>query len=151
LRDLSLRPVGDGAHEEHIVANAAVQERHAGGHAEARQGATASADEIEVVVDAEDTGEGVGITGPVAAASGSAQVDGAEHVARGEACILNGETGRLGRDHALGSVGLLSGDDTESDDGVLAGRRMFWHACLPQDDLSRSRADARPNRVRAAA
>ena len=119
-RFLRLRPVGDRAHDADVVGDAAVEERQRRGDAEAGERAAAADHEVKAVVETEHARIGVDIAGAVAAAAGAAQVDRAVDVLHGEAGVGDREPRGFGRDHALGAVGLLAGDDAEADDRVLA-------------------------------
>ena len=55
-----------------------------------------------------------------AAAARAAQIDRAGNVMAGEARVLDRQSRSFCGDHALGFVGLVAGDDAESDDGVFA-------------------------------
>ena len=128
---LGLGEIGHRAHQHDIVGDTAVEIGHGSRHAEASERTAAAAGEVEIVLDAEDAGEGVRIAGTVTAAAAAAQVDGAVDVVAGQAGVFDGEARGLGRDHAFGVVGLWAGDDAEPHNSIFARRCVFCHEAYP--------------------
>src|SRR5262245_43969311 len=119
-RLLCLRPIRDRAHETDILGDAAVEERQRGRDAETRERTAAADHEVEAIVEPKHARIGVDIARAITAAAGAAQVDGTVDVLGCEAGILDRKSRSFRRDHALGAIRLLAGDDAKPDDRVLS-------------------------------